>query len=55
MDHADLAVPKFPELQRFLTFWREKLDGPLHSVRVALCKLIKRVELKAIDGEFELH
>ena len=27
--------PKFPELQRFLDFWREKLDGALHSVTVA--------------------
>ena len=24
--------PKFPELQRFLAFWVEKLEGPLHSV-----------------------
>ena len=47
--------PKFPELCRFLAFWQEKLDGPLHSVRVAHCKLIKPAELKAIDGEFRLH
>jgi uncharacterized protein Usg len=47
--------PKFPELCRFLAFWQEKLDGPLHSVRVAHCKLIKPAELKAISGEFRLH
>jgi uncharacterized protein Usg len=47
--------PKFPELRRFLAFWQEKLDGPLHSVRVAHCKLIKPAELKTIDGEFRLH
>jgi uncharacterized protein Usg len=47
--------PEFPELQRFLTFWQEKLEGPLHSVRVAHRKLIKPAELKAIDGEFRLH
>jgi uncharacterized protein Usg len=47
--------PKFPELQRFLAFWQEKLEGPLHSVQVAHCKLIKPAELKAIDGEFRLH
>src|SRR3989338_4847530 len=44
--------PKFPELQRFLAFWQDKLEGPLHSVLVAHCKLIKPAELKAIDGEF---
>jgi len=47
--------PEFPELHRFLNFWKEKLEGPLHSVRVAHCKLIKPAELKAIDGEFRLH
>jgi len=47
--------PKFPELQRFLAFWMEKLEGPLHSVVVAHCKLIKPAELKAIDGEFRLN
>ena len=47
--------PKFPELQRFLAFWMEKLEGPLHSVMVAHSRLIKPAELKAIDGEFRLH
>src|SRR6516162_8072031 len=47
--------PEFPELQRFLAFWQDKLEGPLHSVQVAHCKLIKPAELKAINGEFRLH
>ena len=47
--------PKFPELQRFLAFWTEKLEGPLHSVLVAHSRLIKPAELKAIDGEFRLN
>jgi uncharacterized protein Usg len=47
--------PKFPELQRFLDFWREKLDGALHSVTVAHSKLIKPAEISALDGEFRLH
>jgi uncharacterized protein Usg len=47
--------PEFPELQRFLAFWQEKLEGPLHSVQVAHCKLIKPAELKPINGEFRLH
>ena len=36
-------------------FWQEKLEGPLHSVRVAHCNLIKPAELKALDGEFRLQ
>src|SRR5262249_47666203 len=47
--------PEFPELHRFLAFWQEKIEGPLHSVRVAHCKLIKPAELKAISGESRLH
>jgi uncharacterized protein Usg len=47
--------PKFPELHRFLAFWVEKLEGPLHSVMVAHSRLIKPAELKAIDGEFRLN
>src|SRR4029079_11378520 len=47
--------PKFPELQRFLAFWMEKLEVPLHSVMVAHSRLIKPAELKAIDGEFRLN
>ena len=47
--------PKFPELQRFLAFWVEKLEGPLHSVMVAHSRLIKPAELRAIGSEFRLH
>jgi uncharacterized protein Usg len=47
--------PKFPELQRFLDFWRAKLDGALHSVTVAHSKLIRPAEISALDGEFRLH
>ena len=50
----DLA-PDFPVLLKFLTFWQEKLDGPLHSVVVGHSKLIKPAEIRALDGEFKLH
>jgi uncharacterized protein Usg len=30
----DIA-PEYPELQKFLAFWRRELEGKLHSVRVA--------------------
>ena len=47
--------PRFPELMRFLAFWMEQLDGPLHSVQVAHSKLIRPTDLRAINGEFRLH
>jgi uncharacterized protein Usg len=36
----DIA-PDYPELHRFLQFWRRELDGKLHSVRVASNSLAK--------------
>jgi uncharacterized protein Usg len=50
----DLA-PEFPVLIKFLGFWRQRLDGPLHSVVVGHSKLIKPAEIKTLDGEFWLH
>jgi len=50
----DLA-PAFPELTRFLDFWRREIEGPLHSVRVASEALTKPAELKYCNGMFLLH
>jgi uncharacterized protein Usg len=50
----DLA-PRFPALMKFLAFWREKLDGPLHSVRVAHASLIKPAEIRNVNMEMLLH
>ncbi len=47
--------PDFPALNKFLNFWLEELEGPLHSITVAHAKLIKPAEIRAIDGEFRLH
>lgn len=47
--------PKFPELNKFLAFWRRELDGPLHSVKVAHCELIKPAELRAVGGLYLLN
>jgi uncharacterized protein Usg len=52
--HFDLA-PKFPELYRFLDFWREKLDGPLHSVSFTHRRLIAASEWRNVSGELVLH
>jgi len=47
--------PRFPALNKFLNFWLETLEGPLHSVTVAHARLIKPAEFRAVDGEFRLH
>ena len=52
--HYDVA-PNFPVLVKFLDFWRAKLDGALHSVKVAHSGLIRPAEFRAVDGIFRLH
>jgi uncharacterized protein Usg len=50
----DLA-PKFPVLNKFLTFWGENLDGPLHSVQVAATGIVSAREMNFIDVDVKLH
>ena len=50
----DLA-PKFPELHKFLEFWKRELEGPLHSVQIAHKHLIAAREVRTVTAEFQLH
>ncbi|WP_181707559.1 usg protein [Chthonobacter rhizosphaerae] len=50
----DMA-PDFPELSRFLDFWKAKIDGALHSVDVAHKRLIGPSEWKKVDASFLVH
>ena len=49
----DLA-PKYPVLHQFLVFWEKKLDGKLHSVRVANVGIISAAEIRH-GSEFSIH
>jgi len=49
------VAPEFPALHKFLDFWRDSLDGPLHSVRVARVGLIKPNEIRAVREMTWLH
>ncbi len=50
----DLA-PKFPKLHEFVEFWREKIEGPLHTVCFTHQRLIRPGEWRNVTGEFYLH
>lgn len=39
-------APEFPELRRFLDFWSSRIDGKLHSVKVASAELVKPADLR---------
>lgn len=48
-------APEFPELSRFLDFWRREIEAPLHSVRVASSALARMADLRYANGVFALH
>lgn len=50
----DLA-PKFPQLKKFLDFWEAKLDGKLHSVKVASTELIMPNRYRHCQSELRIH
>ena len=50
----DIA-PDYPALRKFLDFWKDKLDGKLHSVWVTATGIIAPAELKYLGGEFSLQ
>ena len=50
----DLA-PHYPVLHKFLTFWEQNLDGPLHSVSVWSNRLLQAPQWRHQRGLYELH
>lgn len=50
----DIA-PKYPVLHKFLLFWEQKLEGRLHSVKVAHTGIISAAEFRANTSEFRVH
>lgn len=47
-------TPRFPRLNKFLRYWNDNLDGPVHSVRVAVRGVIHPTDMKYVGGEFRL-
>ena len=50
----DLA-PRFPVLRKFLEFWENNLDSPLHSVRVASSAIVTPQEMTFADEAYSFH
>ena len=54
MQQYDVA-PRFPELDRFLAYWRREIEAVLHSVQVAHRHLIAPAEWRAVDGVITIN
>jgi uncharacterized protein Usg len=46
--------PDFPVLRRFLSFWKQEIEGPLHSVTIAHHRLIKPSDFRTAKALY-LH
>ena len=44
------TFPDFPVLATFLSFWEERIEGPIHSVTVAHARLIRPTELSQLKS-----
>ena len=47
--------PEFPELRRYLMFWKRSIEARIHSVRVASAALATPDEVRMISAEMFLH
>lgn len=43
------TYPEFPLLADFLSFWEERIEGPIHSVTVAHARLIRPIDLREMQ------
>jgi len=50
----DIA-PQYPVLHKFLAFWQREIEGSLHSVRVASCKLVNPGRMRHTNALMRLH
>jgi len=49
------CAPEYPRLHKFLDYWHDNLDGPIHSVRVAGRDLISPSHIRGVSAQFVLH
>ena len=64
-DHLDLLqtyvwqalglAPKFPELNKFLSFWEREIEGPLYAVKVPNTEILKPARTRHVEHSLALH
>jgi uncharacterized protein Usg len=47
--------PEFPELHRFLNFWKQNIDATLHTVKVACTEAMASKAVRKADAVFRIH
>jgi len=47
--------PEFPELHRFLNFWKDNIDAALHTVHVACAESFKAPVVRNAKALYQIH
>ena len=47
--------PEFPELHRFLNFWKDNIDAALHTVHVACAESFKAPAVRNAEALYQIH
>lgn len=50
LDHP----PKYPRMQRFLNYWIEYIEAPIHSVRIENIEVISPANFESVSKYYEL-
>lgn len=49
------AYPDFPRLNEYLAWWKKEIEGEIAFVTVAHTLLLKKTELRCVDGVYTLR
>ncbi|MGY3436977.1 MULTISPECIES: usg protein [unclassified Marinovum] len=49
------VAPDHPRLFKFIEFWQDEIEGPLHSVRFSHRKMVAPGEWRNVVGELTYH
>jgi len=50
LDHP----PHYPRMQRFINYWIENIEAPIHSVKIANVEVISPANFRAVSKFYEL-
>ena len=48
-------APKFPELNKILSFWEREIEGPLYAVKVPNTEILKPARTRHVEHSLALH
>ena len=48
------SSPDYPRMQRFLNYWIENIEAPIHSIKIGNVEVISPANFKSVSKFYEL-